>query len=91
MVKRPVAGKTGTTDDNRAAWFVGFTPDLAVASFMADPDNPFHGVGGGNAWKPIEVASYTLRDALLDAPVSNFTPPTGDIIGTRPRLLKSLP
>ena len=45
MVKRPVAGKTGTTDDNRAAWFVGFTPDLAVASFMADPDNPFHAGG----------------------------------------------
>jgi membrane peptidoglycan carboxypeptidase len=86
MVKRPVAGKTGTTDDNRAAWFVGFTPDLAVASFMADPDNPFHPVGGGNAYKPIEAASYTLRVALTGKPVANFTPPTGDILGKPPKL-----
>ena len=60
----PVAGKTGTTDDTRAAWFVGFTPELAVAGFMADPDNPFHAVGDGNAWKPIETVAYTLRDSL---------------------------
>ena len=48
-VGRPVAGKTGTTDDTRAAWFVGFTPELAAASFIADPDNPFHVVGDGNS------------------------------------------
>ena len=48
-VGRPVAGKTGTTDDTRAAWFVGFTPQLAAASFIADPDNPFHAVGDGNS------------------------------------------
>jgi membrane peptidoglycan carboxypeptidase len=86
IVKRPVAGKTGTTDNNRAAWFVGFTPDLAAASFMADPDNPFHGVGGGNAGKPIEAVSYTLRDALADRPATPFTPPAGAVIGTPPKL-----
>lgn len=91
MVKRPVAGKTGTTDNNRAAWFVGFTPDLAAASFMADPDNPFHGVGGGNAWKPIEAASYTLRDSLQDSPVAHFTPPSAAIIGQAPRLPAPVP
>ncbi|HEU5109878.1 MAG TPA: transglycosylase domain-containing protein, partial [Micromonosporaceae bacterium] len=63
-VRRPVAGKTGTTDDTRAAWFVGFTPELAAASFVADPDNPFHEVGDWNSWKPIQSASETLRDAL---------------------------
>ncbi|WP_239124278.1 transglycosylase domain-containing protein [Rhizocola hellebori] len=84
LVGRPVAGKTGTTDNNRAAWFVGFTPDLAVASFMADPDNPFHGVGGGNAWKPIEAASRTLRQALKDQPIAYFTAPEGNIIGKAP-------
>jgi len=63
MVGRPVSGKTGTTDDNRAAWFVGFTPQLSVASFLADPDNPFNAVGGGNASKPIDSASEVLRDA----------------------------
>lgn len=61
QVGRPVAGKTGTTDDNRAAWFVGYTPQLAVASFMADPDYPFHVVGDGNAWKPITSSAEVLR------------------------------
>jgi membrane peptidoglycan carboxypeptidase len=74
-VRRPVAGKTGTTDDTRAAWFVGFTPELAVASFVADPDNPFHEVGDWNSWKPIESVSQTLRDALKGRPVRHFRPP----------------
>jgi membrane peptidoglycan carboxypeptidase len=84
IVRRPVAGKTGTTDGNRSEWFVGFTPDLAAASFMADPDNPFHTVGGSNTSKPIEVVSHTLRDSLKDEPVANFTPPDGELIGKRP-------
>lgn len=75
IVGRPVAGKTGTTDNNRTAWFVGYTPELAVASFIADPDNPFNAVGGGNAMKPILSASQTLRDALADQPIQDFTPP----------------
>ncbi|MBA3489015.1 MAG: penicillin-binding protein [Longispora sp.] len=78
-VGRPVGGKTGTTDSDRAAWFVAFTPELAVASFMADPDNPFHPVGGGNAQKPIETGSQLLRESLVGQPIRNFIPP-GDAI-----------
>ncbi|MGH3661797.1 MAG: transglycosylase domain-containing protein, partial [Micromonosporaceae bacterium] len=37
-VNQPVAGKTGTTDNNQAAWFVGYTPKLAGAAFETDPD-----------------------------------------------------
>jgi membrane peptidoglycan carboxypeptidase len=73
---RPIGGKTGTTDDTRSAWFVGITPDLAAASFIADPDNPFHAVGAGNHWKPIQTAAETLRDGLADTPVRTFTAPT---------------
>jgi membrane peptidoglycan carboxypeptidase len=75
-VGRPVGGKTGTTDDTRAAWFVGLTPDLAAASFVADPDNPFHLAGDGNAWKPIQTVSGLLRRALQGTPVGHFTPPS---------------
>jgi membrane peptidoglycan carboxypeptidase len=74
-VGRPVAGKTGTTDDTRAAWFVGYTPDLAAASFVADPDNPFNGVGDWNAWKPIQSVSQTLRDGLKSRPKRHFRAP----------------
>lgn len=76
IVGRPVAGKTGTTDGNRTAWFVGFTPQLAVAGFSADPDNPFNAVGGGRASQSIQSVAQTLRDALKDEPVQRFTPPT---------------
>lgn len=76
QVGRPVGGKTGTTDDTRAAWFVGFTPQLAAASFIADPDNPFHLAGDGNAWKPISTVANLLRRGLAGEPVKGFTPPS---------------
>jgi membrane peptidoglycan carboxypeptidase len=75
-VGRPVAGKTGTTDDTRAAWFVGMTPGLAAASFIADPDSPFHVAGDGNSWKPIQAVSEVLRRGLAGTEVRRFTPPS---------------
>jgi membrane peptidoglycan carboxypeptidase len=73
-VGRPVAGKTGTTDDTRSAWFAGYTPDLSAASFMADPDNPFHFVGDGNANAPIQAVAETLRNGLEGRPARDFPP-----------------
>jgi membrane peptidoglycan carboxypeptidase len=78
LVKRPVAGKTGTTDNNQAAWFVGISPALAVASFIADPDNPRHPVGAANHWKPIRSAAEALRDGLANLPPRDFAAPTTD-------------
>jgi membrane peptidoglycan carboxypeptidase len=40
LADRVAAGKTGTTDNQAAAWFVGFTPQLAMAVGMGDPKNP---------------------------------------------------
>mgnify|MGYP001259220520 CR=1 FL=1 len=80
-VGRPVAGKTGTTDSDRAAWFVGFTPELAVASFLSDPDSPMNPVGGGQSNKPIDAVAQFLRDALKDEPVRQFNPPSEEISG----------
>jgi membrane peptidoglycan carboxypeptidase len=75
-VGRPVAGKTGTTDSTRSAWFVGYTPELAIASFLADPDNPFNAVGDAQSNKPVATVSDTLHDALKDRPVRQFAPPS---------------
>jgi membrane peptidoglycan carboxypeptidase len=80
MVGRPVAGKTGTTDDTRAAWFVGITPDLAAASFIADPDNPFHVAGDSNSRKPVMSVAETLKDGLRGKPVRDFIPPPNSIL-----------
>ncbi|NJP33115.1 transglycosylase domain-containing protein [Micromonospora thermarum] len=80
-VGRPVAGKTGTTDSTRSAWFVGFTPELAAASFISDPDNPFNAVGDGQSQIPIAAVSNTLKEALKGKPVRQFTPPSDAIVG----------
>lgn len=80
MVGRPVAGKTGTTDSTRSAWFVGYTPELAAASFIADPDNPFNAVGDAQSNKPIEAVGGTLREALKGQPVRQFSPPSSAIV-----------
>ncbi|WP_203941081.1 transglycosylase domain-containing protein [Spirilliplanes yamanashiensis] len=80
IMKRPVAGKSGTTDSNQAAWFAGYTPQLAAAAFIADPDNPRHAVGSGNATKQKTLVAETLRDALKDAPKVKFTPPPDWIV-----------
>jgi membrane peptidoglycan carboxypeptidase len=73
-VGRPVAGKTGTTDSTRSAWFVGYTPELSVASFLSDPDNPNNAVGDGQSEKPVFSASTVLRDGLKGHPVTYFPP-----------------
>jgi penicillin-binding protein 1A len=44
-----VAGKTGTTQDNRDAWFIGFTPDIIVGVWVGNDDNsPTNNVTGGD-------------------------------------------
>jgi membrane peptidoglycan carboxypeptidase len=80
MMERPIAGKTGTTDDTRAAWFVGFTPELAAASFIADPDYVKNVAGDGNYNMPLDAVTNSLKYALKDKPVRDFNPPSSDIL-----------
>src|SRR5256886_4770122 len=83
-VGRPFAGKTGTTDDARAAWFIGFTPQLAGAAFIADPDNPFDIAGEWQYHKPMTAVSLTIRDAMRGQPVRGFAPPPPTMVGKPP-------
>jgi len=47
-IGRPVAGKTGTSEDNRDGWFIGFTGDLVVGVWVGRDDNkPVEGLNGG--------------------------------------------
>ncbi len=73
VISRPAAGKTGTTQDYRDAWFVGFTPQL-VAGVYIGYDNPSKSVGipGGKIAGPIwaNFMARALRDkASVDFPV----------------------
>ena len=60
---RPAAGKTGTTQDNRDAWFVGFTPDWLEGVWVGNDDNrPMHGLAGGDLpadiWRRVMVLAH---------------------------------
>ncbi len=76
-VGKPIAGKTGTTNDFRDAWFVGGTPDLIAGVFIGydDPDSLGDDETGGH------IAAPVFRDfmitALQDAPATAFRPPHG--------------
>jgi membrane peptidoglycan carboxypeptidase len=77
---RPIAGKSGTTDNNKTAWFSGFTPQLAASAFVADPDNPEHYVGTGRSTISKYTVAETLRDALKGQPKEKFTPPSDKLV-----------
>lgn len=80
ILRRPVAGKSGTTDGNKTAWFSAYTPELAASAFVADPDNPEHVVGKGRGTMSKFTVAQTLRDALADRPKTKFTPPDGKLV-----------
>jgi membrane carboxypeptidase/penicillin-binding protein len=78
-LKRPVAGKSGTTDSNKTAWFCGFTPQLAAAAFVADPDNPEHFVGSSRGTISKFTVAETLKDALKGRPKAKFIAPSKEV------------
>jgi 1A family penicillin-binding protein len=72
---RPAAGKTGTTDDYRDAWFIGYTPQL-IAGVWVGHDTPRpegKGFTGGAVAAPIW--ERFMRGALAKAPASDFAQP----------------
>lgn len=81
-LKRPVAGKTGTTNESRDAWFIGFTPELASGVWVGFDNNDPLGWGetGGRAAIPIWMDF--MRVATDGVPVTDFVAPAG-IVFTR--------
>jgi penicillin-binding protein 1A len=76
-VGKPIAGKTGTTNDEKDAWFVGFSPDLAVGVYIGY-DKPRHlgrGATGGHLAAPI-VKDF-MKLALADKAAVPFRVPAG--------------
>jgi len=86
-IDRPAAGKTGTTQDNKDAWFIGFTPTLSTSVWMGYENktketaktfaqHPVHGrssVTGGSF--PAQLWQGFMRDALRNVPVTEFSEP----------------
>jgi len=73
VLGRPVGGKTGTTNDNRDAWFIGFTPSLITGVWVGMDTERSLGPKetGSQAAAPIFI-SY-MKEALKDQPVEHFS------------------
>ncbi len=76
-VGKPIAGKTGTTNDEKDAWFIGFSPDLVVGVYLGydKPRHLGHGMTGGLLAAPI-VKDF-MKVALADKPAVPFRVPAG--------------
>ncbi len=76
-VGKPVAGKTGTTNDEKDVWFIGFSADLVVGVYIGyDKPKPLgRGIAGGTTAAPI-VRDF-MKVALADKPGVPFKVPAG--------------
>jgi penicillin-binding protein 1A len=79
-IGRPAAGKTGTTDNNQDAWFIGYTPEITTAVWMGDPnaETPMTNVGGISVYGatyPADVWAEYMKAALADTPPKEFIAP----------------
>jgi len=90
---RPIAGKTGTSNDNRSAWFVGFTPQQVgvVGMYQVGPNGeaemitPFGGfkeITGGSM--PVRIWTWMMGPILKDLPVMEFPARAGVGVANTP-------
>lgn len=94
----PVAGKTGTTNDNTDVWFIGLTPDIVAGVWLGfdTPKTITPGAAGGSLAAPIwgkMMARYYASSAgrsSLERSASQWTPPIGVISGELDRVTGQL-
>ena len=73
-IAQNVAGKTGTTNDYRDAWFVGFTPDIVTGVWVGNDNNSkLPGITGGAM--PARVFANYMKTAIKNFPLSVFDYP----------------
>jgi penicillin-binding protein 1B len=86
--RRPAAGKTGTTNDSRDAWFVGYTPDLLTVVWVGFDEGNVLGLTGASAAVPIwtrfmmRATGATAGTAFQPAPgitLARIDPTSGDL------------
>jgi len=81
-IGRPAAGKTGTTQEYRDAWFVGYTPDVVTAVWVGYPDEQrpmtdIHGVKVTGGSFPAQIWAAYMRGALAGTAPIDFSRPAG--------------
>lgn len=74
---RPLAGKTGTTNDSKDAWFVGFSPDLVVGVFVGFDQPKSLGPRETGASVALPIWMAFMKEALEGVPPTPFRTPPG--------------
>lgn len=91
-IGRPAAGKTGTSENEGDAWFVGYTPELVAAVWVGFPEGAISMTPPrtretvlGGTW-PARIWQQFMIEALADVPASQFPPPGGEasLVGVEP-------
>ena len=77
VLGRPIGGKTGTTNDFRSAWFMGFSPQIVVGVFVGFDDNRSLGKGETGAVAALPIFIEFMQEALKGYPVMDFKAPPG--------------
>ena len=75
---RPAAGKTGTTDYSKDAWFVGYTPNLSCAVWVGDDRNRSMGAMYGSG-APLSIWHDFMINAVQELPYADFVRPAGAV------------
>jgi penicillin-binding protein 1A len=74
-VGRPVAGKTGTTNDMKDAWFIGYVPQLVAGVWVGYDQERSLGSGGSGGQAAAPIWTSFMQRALARTPVQDFAPP----------------
>lgn len=72
---RPVAAKTGTTNDYRDAWTVGYTPSIATGVWVGNNKNTPMKRGADGSIVATPIWNEYMKNILLNSPVETFKPP----------------
>ncbi|TMK20448.1 MAG: hypothetical protein E6G68_04675 [Actinobacteria bacterium] len=85
QIGRPLAGKTGTTQNNADAWFIGYTPDLVTAVWVGHrqgqiPMKNVHGIKVVGGTFPSQIFKAFMSTVLAGTPPHAFPVPTGSFV-----------
>jgi penicillin-binding protein 1A len=75
VLGRPVGGKTGTTNEYRSAWFVGFTPQIVAGVFVGFDDNRSLGERETGAVDAVPIFTEFMQEATKSLPKADFKAP----------------
>ena len=79
-LNRPAAGKTGTTNEYRDAWFDGYTPSLLASAWVGFDDHSSLGPGESGAKAALPVWLHFMKSATEGRPVTDFAMPPGVVL-----------